>query len=115
MYYLYHNFGNDVPHVYPLLLITPGLLLLASCLIDKISVLHKPLEFIGKYTYQFYLIHIEIVPFLYRHYEQLYIPNVGFDWLINFAGILVAFVLAIVYKELIDKLVNVIINKQEKV
>ena len=110
MYYMYHQFGNDVEHVYPLLLITPGLLLLFGWLIDKINIFNKSLSFIGGYTFQFYLIHVEILKVLYKFYDVLYRPNIQFDTLINLCGIIVGFVLSVLYKRIIDKLMNVIIR-----
>lgn len=108
MYYSYHHFGNNVTHVYPMILITPGFLLLIAFLLDKITFFNKLLAFVGSYTYVFYLIHIELIRILYLNYELLYIPEINFDILINLAGIVIAFTMAIIYQSLIDKILKLV-------
>lgn len=112
MYYLYHYYGNDVQHVYPLLLIIPGLCLLLSFIFDKISFLNKILSYISKYTYQFYLIHITVIDILYMNYGKLYISINGFDVLLNIFGIIISFILAILFTKLVETIKNNIINKK---
>lgn len=80
MYYSYHHFGNDVTHVYPMIMIAPGMLLIIAFILDKITVFNKLLNFIGSYTYVFYLIHIEVIGILYFNYEILYRPGIYFDF-----------------------------------
>ena len=63
--------------------------------------MNRLLAFIGSYTYVFYLIHIELIRVLYLNYGLLYIPEINFDILINLAGIVIAFVMAVVYQSLI--------------
>ncbi len=110
LYFMYHNFGNDVLHVYPSIVIAPSMLLLLAFIFDKITIFNKFLSYIGNYTYEFYLINIPFVSFLYANYSLLYRPNIGFDYLINIAGIVGSVILAIIY----HNLVNVIINGKRK-
>lgn len=110
MYYCYHHFGNDVTHVYPMILITPGTLLIIAFILDKITVFNRLLDFIGSYTYVFYLIHMEVIGILYFNYELLYRPGIYFDVLINAAGIIIAFILSVIYQNVIDLIKKLIIK-----
>ena len=112
MYYAYHHYQNDINHIYPLYLIIPSMCLLASQLIDKLSFIQKILTSLGKYTYQFYLLHEQIEKLLYNNYGLLYRPGIYFDWLINIAAFLIALLLAIVLKRIVDKL---LLNSKEKI
>lgn len=113
MYYCYHHFGNGRTYVMPFILITPGMCLLISYVLDKIKVLNKPLALIAPYTYQFYLIHLELINFLYTKYEILFIPNAHFDYLINFAGIILALIASVIYKKLIDLVIESFRRRKE--
>ena len=106
LYYEYHFISNGVKHVLPFVFIIPGLCLLIAWIIEKISFLQKPLEFFGKYTLQFYMIHENLINLLYAHYGELYIPGIKFDWLINFAGIILALIIAIIYKKIVDFIID---------
>ena len=110
MYYCYHHFGNDVTHVYPMIMIAPGMLLIIAFILDKITVFNKLLDFIGSYTYVFYLIHMEVIGILYFNYELLYRPGIYFDVLINAAGIIIAFILSVIYQNMIDLIKKLIIK-----
>lgn len=110
MYTMYHYFGNDVDYIWPMFLITPGTLLLFAWVVEKTKYLKRFLEYIGDYTFQFYLIHLEVIKILYSKYDLLYIEGVGFDWWLNLFGIVISFILAVVFKKLIDTIINVIIN-----
>lgn len=112
MYYTYHNFGSDIQHVLPLILITPGLCLLLAFILDKITILNKPLNYISKYTYQFYLIHVTLIDVMYANYDKLFISIPGFDWLFNLCGIIIAFVLAVIFVKVIESVKHIIINKK---
>lgn len=106
MYYMYHNFGNDVLHVYPCIFIAPSMLLLLAYVFDKIRIFNKFLEYCGEYTYQFYLVNIPFVACLYDNYDRLFISGIGFDWWINTAGIVLSFVLSVVFKKMVDCIIN---------
>lgn len=110
LYYMYHNYGNDILHVYPSVLIAPSMLLILAYIFDKITIFNKVLSSIGNYTYEFYLINIPFVHFLYNNYDVLYRPNIHFDYLINIVGIVGSFVLAFIYQNII----NCIINRRKK-
>lgn len=113
MYYMYHNMGNELQHVAPLALIAPGMIILFSWIIDKLKFLQKPLNYIGQYTFQFYLIHEKFYIILILNYEKLFIPGIGFDWWINIVPFVGSFILAVLYKKIIDKIMSVIIKKTE--
>lgn len=110
LYYMYHNFGNDIEHVYPFLFITPGALMILAFLLDKINIFNKVFVYMSEYTFVFYLLHSEILWIFYSKYGELFIPGIHFDFLINFFAIVISFFLSIVYKRVIDKILNVIIK-----
>lgn len=112
MYYAYHNYGNGIQHVYPLILIIPGTCLLLAYVFDKITILNKPLCLISKYTYQFYLVHITVLEVLYRNYDKFFISIPYFDVLFNIFIIILAFILSILLTRLIDLFINNIIKKR---
>lgn len=113
MYYMYHNFGSDIQHIAPLPLIIPGLVIFLSFVIDKIKFIQKPLEFIGQYSFQFYLVHEKLLTVLNNHYGDFYISGIGFDWWINIIGFVGAFLIAIVFKKIVDNVMSVIMKKME--
>lgn len=113
MYYTYHNYGSEIQHVLPLILITPGTCLMLAWIFDKFTLFNKLLCYISKYTYQFYLIHITIIDLMYMNYEKLFISIPGFDWLFNLAGIIISFISAILISKAVKKAENIIINKKE--
>lgn len=114
MYYMYHNYGT-FQHVYPLFLITPGLCIILSRLFEKITILNKPLDFLSKYTYQFYLIQSILVYIAYNNYEKIYfsLPVIGFDWFINIIIMIIALLLSILLVRFIEIIETNIINKME--
>lgn len=113
MYFMFHTFGSDIKHVAPTPFIVPGLVLLLSFLIDKIKFIQKPLEYIGQYSLQFYLLHEKILMILYNYYGDFYISGIGFDWWINIAGFVCAFLAAIIFKKIVDGVMSVIMKKME--
>lgn len=112
MYYMYHYMGTGVQHVYPMIFITPGLLIILSHFFEKIKIFNKSLSFIGKYTYQFYLLQSTTTDFVYKFYGQLFfsVLIIGFDWFLNIVCSLIAFILAV----LLTKFVEFILNKDKK-
>ena len=110
LYYFFHHFGNETSHVLPFFFITPGLTLLCAWIIDKIKLLEIPLDFLGIYTYQFYLVHEDILAFMVSHYGEWYRPGIHFDFLINMGAIIVALIVAILYKKTIDYIMKKIEN-----
>lgn len=110
IYWLYHYVNNDILHTQPFLLIIPGLMVFVGWLLDKLSFLQKPLAAMAPYTFQFYLIHEEVVAYLYSYYEVLYRPGIYFDYLINIAAIILAFILAVILKRIVDLLLTRIVR-----
>ena len=106
IYYFFHHFGNDIPHVLPMLFIVPGLTVFGAWVLDKIPLLEKPLDFIGQYTFQFYLIHEDVLAKLLEYWSVLYRPGIHFDFLINLAGIILAFIAAVIFKKIIDLVIR---------
>lgn len=111
LYLMLHYYRNDVQHVYPMILITPSMLLILSAIIEKIPLIQKPLRHLGSLSYQFYLLHELVITVLYNNYATLYRPNINFDWLINFIAFLFTLMLSLVYKFLIDDLIKVMIKR----
>lgn len=113
MYYMYHFTRNDIQHVYPLLLITPGLVLLLAYILDKITIFNPFLKYIGQYSYQFYLFHLLTRDILYRYYGNLYFdtPVIGFDWFINLLAIVLALFISMIITKLIHTLMNKLVTK----
>ena len=103
---MYHYFRNDIQHVYPMILIAPSMLLILSFLMEKVRMVQKSLKYIGQFSYQFYLLHELILTVLYNNYALLYRPNIQFDRLINVAGLVITLMLSIIYKNIIDSLIN---------
>ena len=107
MYYLYHNWGNDIKHIYPMFFITPGMILACAYLLDKMGFVTNILKKIGAYTYQFYLIHRPLVIYLlYKNYMLFYIQGINFDFWINVVAMIIAYILSVIYKKTIDLLIN---------
>lgn len=104
MYLMLHYYRNDVQHVYPMILIAPSMLLILSFIIDKLKLIQKPLKYLGKFSYQFYLLHELVITVLYNNYALLYRPNINFDTLINIIAFVIALILSIVYKYIVDSL-----------
>lgn len=111
IYYCYHHFGNGTGYVVPFLFISPGLALFLSKLFDLLPFLAGPLNFIGRYSYQYHLLHIEILNRLLEHYGDWYRPGIHYDWLINLAGILLTFLAAVLLKETVDFVLARIIKR----
>lgn len=109
MYYMYHFMGNGVQHVYPMIFIAPGSLIILSHFLDKTKIFNRTLDFMGNYTYQFYLLQGTVIDYLYKIYGRLYfkVPVIGFDWFINIVGVIIAFILAV----LLMNIVNFVINR----
>lgn len=101
---MYHYYRNDIQHVYPMILIAPSMLLILSFIIDKLKLIQKPLKYLGKFSYQFYLLHELVITVLYNNYALLYRPNINFDTLINIMAFVIALILSIVYKYIVDSL-----------
>lgn len=112
MYYLYHNKGNDVAHVYPFIMIIPGTLLVFSWFFEKVKIFNKPLIFLSKYTYPFYLIHNLVVEKFYAYYDQIRPLLPGGDLMYNLYAAIVALLLSIILTSLIELIENNIINKK---
>lgn len=112
MYYTYHNYGNEVQHVLPFILITPGMCLMFAWILDKLTIFNKPLNYMSRYTYQFYLIHITIIDLMYMNYDKFYISIPNFDWIFNLIGIIISFILAVLLTKIVNVLENIIINKK---
>ena len=106
MYYMYHYLRNDVKHIYPMFFITPSMLMICAAILDKCHIKFKCIKKMGAYTYQHYLIHEMIVYILYKNYMYLYIPGIGFDYLINILAFVLALILAILYKKIIDLIIE---------
>lgn len=106
MFLMYHYYRNDIQHVYPMILIAPSMLLILSFLMEKVRMVQKSLKYIGQFSYQFYLLHELVLTVLYNNYELLYRPNIQFDRLINVAGLVITLMLSIIYKNIIDSLIN---------
>lgn len=106
MYCLYHYYRNDYQHVYPLLLITPGLCLIFAHIFDKISIFDGFLSYISKYSYQFYMIHLIVRDVLYNYYGDIYNAlNIGcFDIVFNIAIIIIAFLISVLLTFIINSL-----------
>lgn len=102
MFWLFHYVSNDTMYTQPFLLIIPGMLLFAAWCLDQLRFLQRPLAAMAPYTFQFYLIHEEVVAYLYSLYAVLYRPGIYFDYLINIVAIVLAFGLAIVLKKAVD-------------
>lgn len=104
MFCMYHYYRNDYQHVYPLLLITPGLCLILAHIFDKITIFNKLFCFISKYTYQFYMIHLIVRDVMYNYYGE--INNIirinQFDLFINIAAIIVAFLLSMLLTAIVE-------------
>ena len=115
MYYFYHHFGNENPPILPFIFIIPGLVLFSAWIIDKVTFLQKPLDFIGIYTYQFYLIHEDLFAELLKHWSDWYHPGIHFDFWINIQGIVMAFIFAIIFKKVIDYIMDMITNRLKRV
>ena len=47
MYYMFHNFGNEIKHIYPMFFITPGMLMFGAYLLDKMNFVSNILEMGG--------------------------------------------------------------------
>ena len=101
---MYHYYRNDIQHVYPMILIAPSMLLILSFVIEKLKPIQKPLKYLGKFSYQFYLLHELVITVLYNNYALLYRPNINFDTLINIAAFVIALILSIIYKYIVDSL-----------
>lgn len=114
MYYYYHHFGNDIPHILPFVFIIPGLVILLAWIIDKVRIIQKPLDFIGIYTYQFYLIHEDLFAKLLERWSDWYRPGIHFDFFINLQGIVMAFIAAIIYKKIIDYIIELLKNRTKR-
>jgi len=99
-------------YYYPFFFIVPGFVLIASYIIEKIPFLQKPLDFIGGYTFEHIMLFELVTQFIYSLYSYFYIPINGFDLLFNLFIVLVNFLLAILYKKLIDFIQNVRIKKR---
>lgn len=106
MFLMYHYYRNDIQHVYPMILIAPSMLLILSFLMEKVRMVQKSLKYIGQFSYQFYLLHELVLTVLYNNYALLYRPNIQFDRLINVAGLVITLMLSIIYKNIIDSLIN---------
>lgn len=102
----YHFYRNDIRHIYPFIILVPSMCMLASWIFDKLKFLQKPFEYLGKYTYQFYLLHELVLLVLYNNYAILYRPGIHFDFLINTVALIIAIVLSVVFKEFIDNLIK---------
>ena len=80
-----------------------------SYLIEKISIVQRPLNYLGKYTFQFYLFHKIILDYMTNNlYSSLYKPGIHFDFIFNHSTIVIAFLIGLVYKKIIDALLNLI-------
>lgn len=108
MYFMYHYCGNEfgIKHIYPMLFIAPSMLLICAFILDKLKYLDSLLTSLGNYTYQFYLFHELIVLLMHQNYGLIYIPNIGFDTWFFFIALFGALIVAIIYKKLIDLIVN---------
>lgn len=105
IYILNHYYRNDITYVFPSIFIIPGLLLILSFIINKLYFIQKPLDIIGKYTYQFYLLHKIVLDFMTNNlYGLLYKPGIHFDFIFNHSTIVVSFVLAVLYKKIVDNI-----------
>lgn len=102
----YHFYRNDIRHIYPFIILVPSMCMLASWVFDKLKFIQKPFKYLGKYTYQFYLLHELVLLVLYNNYAILYRPGIHFDFLINAFALAIAIVLSIVFKELVDNLMK---------
>lgn len=111
-YYMLHNYGSDILHTQPFPFIIPGFMLLAAYFVDKISFIRKPLMWLSTYSYQFYLIHEEILGYIYSYYGVLYRPGIYFDWLINIAGFAIALLVGILLKKSVDCIIARIIDER---
>lgn len=112
MYYMYHYIETGVQHVYPMFLIVPGMLIILSYFFDKVTIFRKPLNFISKYTYQFYLLQSTVIDFAYKYYGELYhpIPLIGFDLFINIICSLLAFLLAVLLTYIVELASNYLVR-----
>ena len=106
MYYMYHYFRNDVKHIYPMFFIAPSMLMICVGIFDRCHIKTNLLKKMGAYTYQHYLIHEMVVYILYKNYMYLYVPGIGFDYQINIWAFIIAFILSVFYKKIIDLLIN---------
>lgn len=104
LYGAYHFYRNDIRHIYPFIIIVPSMCMLLSLFFDKLRFLQKPFKYLGQYTYQFYLLHELVLMVLYNNYGLLYRPGIHFDWLINIFALIIAILLSILFKKVVDKL-----------
>lgn len=111
LYLMLHYYRNDVQHVYPMILITPSMLLISYVIIEKIPLIQKPLRHLGSLSYQFYLLHELVITVLYNNYAIFYRPNINFDWLINFGAFIITILFSFFYKHLIDGLIKVMTKR----
>ncbi|MDO4499717.1 MAG: acyltransferase family protein [Erysipelotrichaceae bacterium] len=109
-YYLIHYVGNNTLYTPPFLLAIPGVMCLSAWIIDKLKFVQKPLAWLSKYSFLFYLIHEEIVSLLYLNYAVLYRPGIYFDWLINIVAIVIALLISILIKKVIDYSIKIIMR-----
>lgn len=109
----YHYFGNWRQHVYPLLLSTPGTVLICGYVFNKIKILNKPLAYISQYSYQFYMIDVLTVQMFYFNYDKLRpcFPG-GNDNLFNITATLLAFILSVILTKIVEGIKNIIINRR---
>lgn len=93
--------------VYPMLFITLGFLLLVSRIFEEVIIFKKPLEFISKYTYQFYLLQTTITDFAYKDCREFFhpIPIIGYDIYINVTCMLMAFMLSIILTYIVENVI----------
>ena len=114
IYFLNHYYRNDIMYIIPSILIVPGLLLFTCFILDKVKILYKPLNYLGSFTYQFYLLNIYVVDYMTtRMYGLLYRPGIHFDFWLSHSTIIISIILSIIYKKLIDSTLNVIMKKEK--
>ncbi|GEM_PF-5534379 len=114
-YCLYHYYRNDFIFVTPFIMVVPGMLLIMAYVVDKLKFIQKPLSFLGDYTYQFYLIHPVLHEHMYKYYGEMFISGIGFDFWINTVAIIVAILLSVIYRKVMDNLLNLIEKKKQQI
>lgn len=111
IYFLDHYYRNDIMYIIPSILIVPGLLLIISFILNKINILDKPLNYLGLFTYQFYLLNTYVVDYMTNNlYSILFKPGICFDFWFSHSTIITTIILSIIYKTIIDRVLNVIMK-----
>lgn len=105
---------------YPFIFITPGLCILISMISDNIlsklpaNFVNRGLSFIGKYTFEIYLLHVVVFEITKKLIEQSYIPNSNLIWFISCLAIIPVTIILVMLTRLIKFVFNFSKNKLVK-